>query len=148
MDLTNRLKRNNPATIILCKVINLEFGKFVIVGILNTTINYGVFVLLFSTLNFLYFVAGAFGFVSGAVPGFFLNRLWTFKSDVPIAAGFLKYFIIQLFCLGAHITTQICVTEILGVPEIFSQLAGITVTTFLNFFISRAIVFNINKKVI
>ena len=72
----------------------------------------------------------------------FLNRLWTFKSNAPIAAGFLKYFIIQLFCLGAHIATQIGVTEILGVPEIFFQLTGITVTTFMNFFISRAIVFN------
>ena len=141
MNLTYKLKRNNPITSILSKAIHLEFGKFVIVGILNTTINYGVFVLLFLALSLVYFVAGAIGFLSGAVSGFFLNRLWTFKSNVPIAAGFLKYFIIQLFCLGAHIATQIGVTEILGVPEIFSQLAGITVTTFMNFFISRAIVF-------
>ena len=112
------------------------------VGIINTVINYGVYILLFIAYKVIYFVAGAIGFLSGAVSGFFLNRLWTFKSNVPIAAGFLKYFIIQLFCLGAHITTQIGVTEILGVPEIFSQLAGITVTTFMNFFISRAIVFN------
>ena len=142
MDLPYRLNRNNLYTTILSKVIHLEFGKFVIVGILNTTINYGVFVLLLLALNLVYFVAGAIGFLSGAISGYFLNRLWTFKSNVPIAAGFLKYFIIQLFCLGVHIATQIGVTEILGVPEIFSQLAGITVTTFMNFFISRAIVFN------
>ena len=123
-------------------IMHLEFGKFVIVGIMNTTINYGVFVLLLLALNLVYFVAGAIGFLSGAISGYFLNRVWTFKSNVPIAAGFLKYFIIQLFCLGAHIATQIGVTEILGVPEIFFQLTGITVTTFMNFFISRAIVFN------
>ena len=97
--------------------------------------------LLLIALNLVYFVAGAIGFLSGAVSGFILNRLWTFKSNVPIAAGFLRYFIIQLFCLGAHITTQIGVAELLGVPEILSQLAGITITTFMNFFISRAIVF-------
>jgi len=141
MDLTYWLKRNNPNTGFLSKAIHLEFGKFVIVGILNTAINYGVFVLLLIALNLVYFVAGAIGFLSGAVSGFILNRLWTFKSNVPIAAGFLRYFIIQLFCLGAHITTQIGVAELLGVPEILSQLAGITITTFMNFFISRAIVF-------
>ena len=124
------------------KIINQEFGKFIMVGVLNTVINYGVFILLFIAFNLIYFVAGAIGFLSGSVSGFFLNRLWTFKSNVPIKAGFLKYFIIQLFCLGVHIATQIGVTEILGVPEIFSQLAGITVTTFMNYFISRALVFN------
>ena len=111
------------------------------VGIINTVINYGVYILLFITYKVFYFVAGAIGFLSGAVSGFFLNRLWTFKSNVPIKAGFLKYFMIQLFCLGAHITTQISVTEIIGVPAIFSQLVGITVTTFLNYFMIRAIVF-------
>jgi len=141
MIFTYKLKINNPNTSILNKSIHREFGKFIIVGILNTTINYGVFVLLFLALNLVYFVAGAVGFLSGAVSGYFLNRVWTFKSKVPIGSGFLKYIIIQLICLGAHITTQIGVTKILGVPEIFSQLAGITVTTFMNFFISRAIVF-------
>ena len=141
MNFPYRLNRNNLQTTILIKAIHLEFGKFVIVGILNTTINYGVFVLLLLALNLVYFVAGAIGFLSGAISGYFLNRLWTFKSKIPIARGFLKYLFIQLFCLGAHIITQISVTKILGVPEIYSQLAGIMLTTFLNFFISRAIVF-------
>ena len=141
MNFTYKLKINNPNTSILNKSIHREFGKFVIVGVLNTTINYGIFVLLFLALNLVYYAAGAIGFLSGAVSGFFLNRLWTFKSKVPIAEGFIKYFIIQLFCLGVHIATQIGVTELLGVPEIFSQLAGIAITTFMNFFISRAVVF-------
>ena len=142
MDLIYILKKNDQTISFLSKIINQEFGKFIMVGVLNTVINYGVFILLFIAFNLIYFVAGAIGFLSGSVSGFFLNRLWTFKSNVPIAAGFLKYFIIQLFCLGAHIATQIGVTEILGVPEIFSQLAGITVTTFMNYFFSRSIVFN------
>jgi len=141
MDLIYILKKNDQTISFLSKIINQEFGKFIMVGVLNTVINYGVFILLFIAFNLIYFVAGAIGFLSGAVSGFFLNRLWTFKSKVPIAEGFIKYFIIQLFCLGIHIATQIGVTELLGVPEIFSQLAGIAITTFMNFFISRAIVF-------
>jgi len=141
MDLIYILKKNDQTISFLSKIINQEFGKFIMVGVLNTVINYGVFILLFIAFNLIYFVAGAIGFLSGSVSGFFLNRLWTFKSKIPIARGFLKYLFIQLFCLGAHIITQISVTKILGVPEIYSQLAGIMLTTFLNFFISRAIVF-------
>jgi len=141
MDLIYILKKNDQTISFFSKIINQEFGKFIMVGVLNTVINYGVFILLFIAFNLIYFVAGAIGFLSGSVSGFFLNRLWTFKSKIPIARGFLKYFFIQLFCLGAHIITQISVTKILGVPEIYSQLAGIMLTTFLNFFISRAIVF-------
>ena len=120
MDLIYILKKNDQTISFLSKIINQEFGKFIMVGVLNTVINYGVFILLFIAFNLIYFVAGAIGFLSGAVSGFFLNRLWTFKSKVPIAEGFIKYFIIQLFCLGIHIATQIGVTELLGVPEIFS----------------------------
>ena len=141
MDLIYILKKNDQTISFFSKIINQEFGKFIMVGVLNTVINYGVFILLFIAFNLIYFVAGAIGFLSGSVSGFFLNRLWTFKSKIPIARGFLKYLFIQLFCLGAHIITQISVTKILGVPEIYSQLAGIMLTTFLNFFISRAIVF-------
>ena len=142
MDLIYRLNKSNKRIYILSKIINKEFAKFIMVGVINTLINYGVFILLFLAFNLIYFVAGAIGFLFGSVSGFFLNRLWTFKSKIPIAKGFLKYFFIQLFCLGAHITTQISATKILGVPEIYSQLAGIMLTTFLNYFISRVIVFN------
>lgn len=141
MDLIYKLKKNDQIISFFSRIFNQEFGKFIIVGILNTIINYGIFILFFLVFNLIYFVAGTIGFLSGSVSGFFLNRLWTFKSKIPIARGFLKYFFIQLFCLGAHITTQISVTKLLGVPEIFSQLAGIGITTFMNFFISRAIVF-------
>ena len=123
------------------KPIHLQFGKFIIVGVINTVINYGVFIVLFLVFNLVYFLAGVIGFLSGGVSGFVLNRLWTFKSKVPFATGFKKYFIIQFFCLGAHIITQISATSIFGVPEIFSQFAGIFVTTFLNFFLIREVVF-------
>jgi len=142
MKLIYRLNRNNFIRNISNKITHLEFRKFVLVGIINTSINYGIFVLLLLKLNFFYFVAGAIGFLSGAFSGFFLNRLWTFKSDVPIVFGLYKYFIVQLLCLGAHITTQIGVTKLIGISEILSQFAGIIVTTFMNYFISKTIVFN------
>ena len=51
----------------------------------------------------------------------FLNRFWTFKSDVPITIGLYKYFNAQLFCLVVHLTTQIGVTKLFGISEILSH---------------------------
>ena len=136
------MKQNSSLKSALWCTTQFEFCKFVIVGIVNTIINYGIFILLLRKVDIIYFIAGAIGFLSGSVSGFFLNRFWTFKCNVPIGTGYSKYFIIQLLCLGAHVITQISVTEILGVPELISQLVGITVTTFMNYFLSRKIVFN------
>ena len=110
------MKRNNLIKIILNTIIKLKFSKFLVVGIINTLINYGIFILLLLKLNFVYFIARAI--------------------------SLYKYFNVQLFSLVAHLTTQIGVTKLFGISEILSQLAGVIVITFINFFISKTIVFN------
>ena len=141
MDLIISFKKYYQELRFIKKIIDLEFSKFILVGVFNTFINYGVFIVLFLEFDLVYYIAGAIGFLCGSVSGFFLNRLWTFKSNIPIKSGYLKYFIIQLICLGVHSSTQITVTELLHFPEIYSQLGGIVITTFMNFFPIRRIVF-------
>lgn len=124
------------------KYISPKFLRFLIVGVINTSINYGIFYALLKILD--YRLSGAIGFMSGALSGFFLNRSWTFNSDVKINSGILKYFLVQLFCLLVHEITIITATELFRVPKVFSQLAGIFVTTFLNYFLIKRIVFKEN----
>lgn len=126
---------------ILNRLLEYEISKFLIVGLLNTGINYFIFYSLFIGFNLVYYISGAIGFLSGAVTGYFLNRLWTFNSNIPVSKGLIKYLFIQLICLTAHVTAQISATEIMGVPELFSQFIGILVTTFMNFFLIKNLVF-------
>ena len=118
-----------------------EFTRFVIVGIINTCCNYAVFLFFLLSLKIYYLIAGALGFLVGAVIGFTLNRIWTFKSDICYKKGISKYLAIQLFCLLIHSLTQFSVINFFHISEILSQLAGIAVTTFLNFFLSKNLVF-------
>jgi putative flippase GtrA len=118
-----------------------EFLQFVIVGVINTLLNYAVFLLLFKETSVHYLVAGASGFFSGAGLGYILNRAWTFQSKVPALTGAFKYLLVQCVCLGAHLAAQSSVIHLFAVPVVWSQLAGIVVTTFLNFFLSRKWVF-------
>ena len=136
-----KLKNNNSILNILTFFFNYQFGKFVIVGIINTTINYVVFITMLLKFSVVYFISGALGFITGAISGFFINRSWTFKSKISLKKGFLRYFTLQLFCLCAHLLTQITAIKIFAIPEALSQLAGIFITTILNFSFSRLLVF-------
>lgn len=118
-----------------------QFLQFIMVGAINTLLNYAVFLLLFKEASVHYLVAGASGFFSGALLGYILNRTWTFQSKVPALTGAFKYLLVQCVCLAAHLATQASVIHLLAVPVVWSQLAGIMVTTFLNFFLSRKWVF-------
>ena len=118
-----------------------QFARFCVVGATATAINYLTFYFVLRGLSFHYLIAGAAGFVFAAVPAFLLNRRWTFRSSVSIFRGLTVYIAINVFTLGCHETTLWIVTEIVGVPEIFSQLFGIAVTTPINFTLTRWLVF-------
>lgn len=118
-----------------------QFVRFCVVGVVNTALNYAVYWLLLEGAGLQYLVAGALGFLSGAVSGFFLNRKWTFAARVATGSGLARYLAVQLVCLGAHVLTQWTAAQAFGVPDRYSQFFGIVVTTFLNFFLSRALVF-------
>lgn len=118
-----------------------RFLRFCLVGIFNTGVNYGVFLLLWSLGNIPYLVAGPIGFLSGAVPGYFLNRAWTFRSDINLGSGFWRYILVQLVSLGSHWCAQWIAGEVFGVPHGWTQLAGIVVSMFVNFTLLNLVVF-------
>ena len=118
-----------------------RFVRFCLVGVVNTTINYAVYLLLWAGLGVPYLVAGPVGFLSGAVTGFFLNRGWTFRSRIATGEGVVRYLAVQLVNLASHWSTQWFAGEIVGIPKGWTQLAGIGVSLFVNFFLLRLFVF-------
>jgi len=118
-----------------------EFGRFIVVGAIKTAISYSVFLALFSGLSLHFMLAGVLGFIAGAVPGFALNRGWTFRSSVSVAASGPRYVIVQLIALAMHSASQWIGEAALGVPEIHTQLLGIAASTLVNFGLARQFVF-------
>lgn len=118
-----------------------QFSRFVVVGVINTSFNYLVYLALLDIAHFYYIYCGIAGFLTGAITAFFMNRFWTFKSNVCLKAGLLSYLLVQLFCLLIHVSVQYGVTETLHLKKELSQFPSIVVTTFINFFLVRKIVF-------
>ena len=122
-----------------------QIFKFIIVGIFGNILNYLVFLLFFKVFNFNYLIAGVIGFLSPNPILFYLNRNWTFKSQVRYRRMYL-FFIVSAMGLGVHSSTQFIVYEFFGVPKIFSQLLGQLSSAILNFLLQKFFVFKENKK--
>jgi len=119
----------------------LQFYRFIIVGVINSSFNYFIFIICLLSLNLHYIISGTFGFSVGALVGYQLNRNWSFRSKINYKKGLKAYIVIQFFCLIIHNITLISVIEFLEIKDVFSQFAGIIVTTLLNFYLIRKFVF-------
>ncbi len=123
------------------KKIIIQFFKFIFVGLINSSFNYLLFYVCLIYLNFHYIISGTLGFILGALIGYQLNRSWSFNSKINYKKGLRIYLFIQLFCLLIHNITLISVIEYLQIKDVFSQLAGIIVTTLINFYLIKKFVF-------
>lgn len=111
--------------------------KFSIVGVFGVLINYSVFLFALIFFKIHYLISGLLGYLFAAIPIFFLNRYWTFKSNVSIFKGFPIYVIINLITLSSHSFIQYTSKEYLGVPEVYSQACGIFVSVIISFILVR-----------
>ena len=107
--------------------------KFSIVGVFGVFINYCIFLLALVIFEIHYLISGLLGYLFAAIPIFFLNRYWTFRSKVSIFKGFPIYLLINLITLSSHSLIQYISKEYMGVPEIYSQACGIFVSVIISF---------------
>lgn len=123
-----------------------QFFNFLIVGSFNTGLSYSLFLALYLGLHANYLIAGITSYACCAITGFLMNRYFTFKSQISILEGVIKYFLVQFICLLTHSSIIIIATEKLNINPLISQLLGISITLFINFFISRQFVFKSVKS--
>jgi putative flippase GtrA len=100
MMLGSCLKITNHLALKLVSLINQKnsFIKFLLVGFLNTFVGLGLIFFLKNGLRWPYWVATFTGNTFGAVVSFFLNRSFTFKSNVPIKEGVLRFAAVIILC--------------------------------------------------
>lgn len=76
----------------------VEFGKFAVVGIIGTMVDFGVYSVLTRLLGFYYLLATAISVFLAIINNFFLNKYWTFKRGHSGRTGqeYIKFFIVSL----------------------------------------------------
>jgi len=68
-----------------------KIKRFLLVGIVNAISGYTLIILLYSLLNFHFYIANFFGYLFGLIISFILNRKFVFKAKGKIKFQFLKF---------------------------------------------------------
>lgn len=124
----------NVITRLWAMVVKREFGKFLLVGLANTLLSYGVYLALIPLLS--YSIAYTIAYVAGFILSYFLNSMWVFKS-APSWKTFFRYplvyavqFLINLLCLSLLI-------EKLFIAEALAPLVVVVLSIPITFVLSR-----------
>lgn len=70
---------------------------------------------------------------------FFLNNIWTFRrrdTKVGLGGRILRYHLVTALAGGVNYVTLLLLTNVAGMHDLLSNLIGIGLGTFINFFLS------------
>ena len=109
--------------------------KFIIVGFSGLFVDFGLTYLCKEKLFFNKYISNSIGFTFAATSNYFLNRIWTFKSENPeIMLEFSSFFFVCLIGLLINNSILWIFHERLKVQFYFAKFGAIVVTTLWNFF--------------
>ncbi len=130
---------------LLKREVSKQFFRFALIGLESTVLNYLVFLVLFHYVGVFYVLASALGFISGTLLGFIFNKLYTFESRANSLVKLPFYFMVYTFSLIFTIVFISFLVEILRINPLVSNLIVMFITTLINFFGTKILVFK-NKK--
>ena len=111
-----------------------QFLKFCLIGFLNTAIHYGIFIFFLRTLLVNYLIASVFGYCTGLINSYILNKKWTFQSTgVRKDAEFAKFVLVNVFALSANLGALKCFVCLMSMAPELGQVFAIGFSTTTNF---------------
>ena len=110
-----------------------QIMKFIFVGILNTIVGYGTYV-LFIFLSLHYLLAMLLGNILGITHSYFWNKYFTFNSKNKSLKELIRFITVYVFILiinGVFLTIFI---EFFKINNLIAGLLTIIIITFISFF--------------
>ena len=124
-----------------------QFVKFGLVGLLNTSIHYLVFLALYRYAGVHYLISTVVGYCIGIFNSFLLNKNWTFKTvNVRKDVEFLKFVVVNIVSMLVNvITLHLTVAVMHLIPEI-GQIIAVFFHTCANFIGNKYWTFHQGQK--
>jgi putative flippase GtrA len=116
----------------------VQFLKFAVVGLLNSAIQYLVFLFLYSFTGTQYLLASIIGYVAGMINSYILNRRWTFESrNQKLLTELSRFVAVNLISLGVNLGLLfLLVSTGVLVPQ-WAQVLAIAGSTLVNFVLNK-----------
>jgi len=118
-----------------------QAGKFAIVGVLNTALDAGVYLVLAHGLGAWPVAAKSISYGAGVLNSFCWNRSWTFRAEASARQTLAPFVLVNLAALGLNAGVMHVSLDALALPE-WLCLALATGAAFLwNFAATKWVVF-------
>ena len=133
--------------------------KFIVVGVVNFLVDYGVLTLLNVVLGWPLVLSNIISYSCGVVNSFLLNRFWTFKMKLKffskynirlknktvhpvfVSFDFLKFIFVNLASLGVNTLAVYILGDLYGLPNIVAKLIATVFSFTVNFAGNKLLVF-------
>lgn len=128
--------------------ISHSFTRFVAVGIVNTAVDFGFFILLFYFFNWHAVPSNILAFLVANLQSYALNKYWAFRHDGNLKVNLKEY----LSFLGATLLSVIVSTSIIFFGQSYAEpivlkLAAAIINPFLNYFMYQFIFRRSNQAI-
>lgn len=118
-----------------------KFVKFGITGVMNTVVDFAVFMLL-SYLGLNAYLAQTVSYSCGMLNSYIVNRSWTFKgSDRFFSRQMIRFIIANLLLLLCSVVLLWVFTEKMSFSKIVAKLFATAIIMAVGFIVNRVWVF-------
>ena len=121
-----------------------QLARFAVVGATNTALSWGLFALM-TSMGVWYPAASGLAFAAGAVNGYTLNRVWTFRAGAFRMGGLARYAVVQAIGLAANVLAVVAFVELLGVHRLIAQVCALGFVSLLTFGLNRQWAFAVSS---
>jgi putative flippase GtrA len=117
------------------------FVKYLMVGVVNTIVGFGIIIFCIEILDLHPVVANAAGFSVGSVVSYVLNRSISFRSKVSITTGLPSFVAVVIAGYLLNLAVLLASQKILRLGVYPSQVLGVSTYVLAVFFASKWLVF-------
>ena len=136
------------------KKVIAQFFKFMVVGVINFLVDFGVFKLLSTAIGLPVALSNVISYTCGVINSFILNRYWTFKIRHKfVSVHFAKFVFVNLISLGVNTLAVWVLVELygftdglFGVQNMYAKLIATVFSFTVNFAGNKLLVFNQQKE--
>lgn len=108
-----------------------QLSKFGLIGILNTILGYGLFVIFLNWFN--YFGALVFSHIIAVTHSYLWNKYWTFKSSSNPLKEFIKFNSVYFLVFVVNAITLFLLVDVFNFDPRVGQLFALPIITIISF---------------
>ncbi len=120
-------------------------GKFLLLGVLSTAIDYVIYSLLV-TLNIDYVIAIFLGYSAGLLANYYIARKYIFTSGTKLGSSKKEFIAVVLIAIVGMLLNMIIVKilsySIWSFNPLYSRIAAIGIVFFWNYFLRKIFVYH------